>query len=151
MEIINFPNYLIYDDGRVWSKYNNIFLKPKTNRGGYKMVNLYNNGENKSYRVNRLVAIHYIANPDNKPFVDHISGDKLDNNINNLRWMTNIENCNAHQKIRSDNTSNHKNISYYKRHNNWQFTKIVFGQQYRKYFKTKNDALWYKFMFLLLH
>ena len=49
----------------------------------------------KRCRVHRLVAQAFIPNPDNLPVVDHISGDKLDNNVSNLRWVTQQENSQA--------------------------------------------------------
>jgi hypothetical protein len=44
-------------------------------------------------RINRLVAMTYLPNPENKPEVDHINKDnKYDNSVNNLRWVTSAEN-----------------------------------------------------------
>ena len=46
----------------------------------------------KNYFVHRLVAQTFIPNYDNKPCVDHIDGDKKNNHVNNLRWVTPSEN-----------------------------------------------------------
>lgn len=59
---------------------------------GYLYVHLYNNSKRKSIRVNRLVAQAFIPNPDNKPQVNHIDGDKLNNRVDNLEWVTREEN-----------------------------------------------------------
>lgn len=59
---------------------------------GYQTVNLYNNGFRKGYTVHRLVAMHFIPNPENKRCVNHINGDKTDNRVLNLEWATHSEN-----------------------------------------------------------
>tara|TARA_R110000803_G_scaffold124528_1_gene192274 strand:- start:370 stop:816 length:447 start_codon:yes stop_codon:yes gene_type:complete len=93
MEIVGYPNYIIYEDGRVWSKIGKgKFLKPGDNGCGYLYVHLYNGSKRKNMLIHRLVAMHYIPNPENKPEVDHKVRDTLNNNIKNLRWATKSEN-----------------------------------------------------------
>ncbi len=94
MEIEGYPNYLIYEDGKVWSKHRNRFLKQSmTSSGnGYLVQRLIKDGKQKWITIHRLVALHYIPNPDNKPCVDHINRIKKDNRVENLRWVTNSEN-----------------------------------------------------------
>jgi len=58
---------------------------------GYKAV-ILSNGLRKQFRINRLVAEAFIPNPDNKPEVNHIDGDKTNNHVNNLEWVTREEN-----------------------------------------------------------
>ena len=67
-------------------------MKQKTCAGVYKCVMLSKNGERKAYSVHRLVAQKYVPNPENKPQVNHIDGDKLNNHYTNLEWVTNAEN-----------------------------------------------------------
>ena len=59
---------------------------------GYHNVYLYKDKEKKGKRVNRLVAMAFIPNPLNKPQVNHIDGNKDNNNVWNLEWVTNKEN-----------------------------------------------------------
>ena len=97
MEIENYPNYLIYEDGRVWSKnYNKTkkgkFLKCTDDGKGYKRSRLYNKNGSKCLFVHRLIAQAFIPNPENKPFVDHINQVRDDNRVENLRWATVSEN-----------------------------------------------------------
>ena len=93
MEIKDYPDYLIYEDGMVYCKKSYKFIKNIVHKTGYLMISLYNNGKVKTKKIHRLVADHYIPNPDNKPQVDHIDQNKLNNNIENLRWVSNRENC----------------------------------------------------------
>lgn len=69
-------------------------LKPHPNGEGYPCVVLSKNSNQKTHRVHRLVAQAFIPNIDNKPCVDHINRNKLDNRVENLRWVTNQENMN---------------------------------------------------------
>tara|TARA_R110002167_G_scaffold91522_4_gene246344 strand:+ start:45 stop:497 length:453 start_codon:yes stop_codon:yes gene_type:complete len=109
MEIEGFPNYLIYSDGRVWTKKRERvkegFLKPNK-FNGYLHVVLCNNRKQKSFKIHRLVAIHYIPNPENKLFVDHINRVRDDNNIENLRWATKSENG-RNRTIKKDKKVSH--------------------------------------------
>jgi len=94
MEIQGYERYMIYEDGRVWSKWGKgRFLKPTpVNKKGYLGVCLCKDGKSITITIHRLIALHYIPNPENKPEVDHIDRDKQNNNIENLRWATRSEN-----------------------------------------------------------
>ena len=152
MDIQGYPDYLIYDDGRVWSRRrkgaNGRFLKPQKNRQGYHTVKLSREGKPKTLPVSRLVALHYIPNPENKAEVDHIDRNPLNNHVSNLRWATRQENCD-NIGMKNTNTSGHKNISYHKMNNRWRFQYNKRGRNVQKYFKTKQDAICFKFFFLL--
>ncbi len=93
MEIQNTNGkYLIYDDGKIFSNQSNRFIKPYIMNKGYCMIRLYDKKVLKRYTIHRLVALHYLPNPNNLPQVDHIDRDKTNNNVNNLRWVDNSEN-----------------------------------------------------------
>jgi hypothetical protein len=68
-------------------------LKQTVNRG-YSVVNLTVNGKQKVYRVHRLIAETFLDNPESKKEVDHIDGNRLNNCVANLRWVTSKENSN---------------------------------------------------------
>lgn len=93
VDIKDFEEYQITDDCRVWSKKRNKWLKPSTNQG-YWFVILCKEGKTYSRLIHRLVAEAFIPNPDNKPCIDHINGNRQDNSIENLRWCTYEENNN---------------------------------------------------------
>lgn len=94
--------YLVSSNGKVKSLYKrikfNVFaetiLKPSTDLRGYLQVVMYKNGKRTTRRIHRLVASAFLDNPKNKRTVNHINKNKLDNNVNNLEWMTDFENIN---------------------------------------------------------
>ena len=151
MNIQGYEDYIIYPDGDIYSRKVNRYLIIKPSKDGYKRSSLHKNGTRKGFLVHRLIALHYIDNPDNKPHIDHIDGNPLNNNVENLRWVTKQENDNAFRTIQSNNTSGIKNVSYDKTTNKWRYDKKIFGERIQKLFKTKQEALWFKFTFELLH
>ncbi len=87
--------YAVTADGEVWSYTDQIFMSPWVHNCGYLIVSLQENkdfGKQKNYRVHRLVAMTYIPNPEGKEEVDHINKNKMDNRVENLRWVTSAEN-----------------------------------------------------------
>lgn len=84
-------DYIVYHDGKVYSEVSERFLKPYLNSNGYLRYNLRVNGKKIRLYAHQLVAQTYISNPHNKPTVNHDNGEKLDNHIDNLSWMTYTE------------------------------------------------------------
>lgn len=70
--------------------------KQTLNRDGYPTVGLSQNGIEIKWKVHRLVAITFIANPHQKECIDHINAVRSDNRASNLRWCSRQENMNNH-------------------------------------------------------
>lgn len=91
--IPGFPGYHVTKNGDVYSmkcksgKRPEAFkLKPRLNGNGYYRIGLYKDGIKYERRLNRLVAMVYIPNPDNLPCVCHKDNNPLNNNVDNLYW-----------------------------------------------------------------
>jgi len=155
MDIVGQENYLIYSDGRIWSKKRSKwskgkFMKPRINKDGYFYLTLCNKGKQTTHKIHRLVALHYIPNPENKLYVDHINRIKTDNRLENLRWATNSENQ-QNKGIRKDNISGHQYISYHKQSKRWVFKKTINNKLTNVTSKSKRDVLCFKFAYLILN
>lgn len=101
LRIQGFPGYYITDSGYIYSrivdKYHNAQgrikkLNPFKSRNNYLIVRLCKEGKTYSKLVHRLVAEAFVANPFNKPEVNHIDGDTLNNCVKNLEFCTKSEN-----------------------------------------------------------
>lgn len=93
--------YVIYDDGKIISLRTNKELSPSINKAGYKYVHLRDeNGIDKKFLLHKLVADNFLIKPEptKKLIIDHRNGNKTDNTVQNLQWITYSENtCNAHK------------------------------------------------------
>ena len=84
-------DYSVSTEGEVRKDTTNYILS-QSSQQDYKFVTLLINGQQKRMRVHRMVAMTFIENPDNKPYVNHINGIRYDNNVENLEWVTQSEN-----------------------------------------------------------
>lgn len=95
MRILN--DYDIDEWGNVYSYISNKYLKPYLDKDGYLCITIHS----KHYKIHRLVGENYLNNPYDKPCIDHIDRNKLNNHYSNLRYVTPKENSN------NINTINH--------------------------------------------
>lgn len=80
--------YAVTEDGKVYSYYKKGFMKTRTQRDGYLLVNLCIQGKQKTFQLHRLIALAFLDNPDDLPQVNHKNGDKTDNRVENLEWCS---------------------------------------------------------------
>lgn len=92
--------YEISSNGEIYSLTKRVILRSHIGRSGYAEVRMKKNGKVKHENIHRLLALNFIPNPLNKPCVDHIDGNKLNNSLDNLRWCSHKENSNNPNAIR---------------------------------------------------
>lgn len=90
---MKYGNYLIEENGSIFSLLTNEYLKPIKKESGYYQITLYNN-PTETWTMHRLMATLFIPNPDNKPCVGHKDCDRGNNTVDNLYWCTYPENNN---------------------------------------------------------
>ena len=83
--------YKISNTGKVYSLITHKIMAGNL-RSGYKNVQLSKNGSRKNFQIHRLVAVHFIDNPNNLPIVNHIDYCRTNNSVENLEWVTQKEN-----------------------------------------------------------
>ena len=150
VQIPDFPGYFINKNGEILSK-----MKCKTGRirktylnpiRGYYTVGLRNDNKPKPQEIHRLLALTFIANPENLPCVDHIDRCKTNNKLENLRWASSATNRQNSKKC-FNNKSGYKHIHLWinKRNNTYYIFKIIKnGKLHRKYLKTIEEAIKYR-------
>ena len=118
--ILGFPNYEVSNLGNIWNTKTGYVLSTKSkDKDGYVKISLYICGRAYYKRLHILVAMTFLENPENRPCVDHINGDKADNRLVNLRFATIKENA-QNTNISPRNTSGIKGVSFNKINGKWK-------------------------------
>lgn len=121
-----------------YRKYKSRLIKPDMIKG-YKRVK-FSDSTISRITVHRLVAIHFIPNPENKPHVNHINTIRTDNRVENLEWVTHRENM-CHKSVLSNNSTEYIGVSFVKGMNRYQTSVFFNGKKhYLGSFKDKIDA-----------
>ena len=140
-DIIGFTNYMINENGEVYSKGRKNLMKIQQPRG-YKSVKLRK--DNKSYckTIHRLLGLQYLPNPNNKPCIDHLNRNKSDNSLSNLRWATYNENAkNRTSKINSTSRFTGVRKTTNNKKNPYRAETTHLGKKYNiGYYKTEEEG-----------
>lgn len=140
-KITGFENYEISNQGQVRSLHykKERIMKQQVCRLGYYRVRIYGSPQKwTDFTVHRLVALHFIPNPEMRIEVDHIDRNKANNMVSNLRWVTKSENIN-NTPARKNNKLGEKNIC--KNRNGFVVHNTIDGIKKSKYFGTLEDAV----------
>lgn len=119
---------------------NERILKTDKTKKGYLLVTLSANGINIKHSVHRLVALAFINNNNNKPQVNHIDGNRSNNNVNNLEWVSRRENV-SHGVRNRKTSSKYIGVTYRKDSNSWGVSLSIYGKnKYLGVFNNEYDA-----------
>lgn len=119
-------------------------LKPSINEHGYKYVQLWKDNKGKTYKVHQIVAMCFLGHKrcKHEAIVDHIDGDKLNNNYKNLRIVTHRENLTTcFVKNKHTHSSQHAGVSYHASRKKWSASiRIKNKHTFLGRFKTEIEA-----------
>lgn len=138
-QINGYNNYYIYDNGDVLNISTNKILKGSIGENGYKYYRLSKNNNKTMFYAHRLVAEHFLENPNLLPIVNHKDGNKLNNQLSNLEWVSYSENTkHAHDNNLIKQVSKRE---YYKEDlENEQWKKIYdYNYSISTYGRVRND------------
>ena len=99
----------VNEEGQVRNDETGKFLKG-TILHTYRYINFRWNHRQKNKSVHRLVAEAFLPNPDNLPYVHHIDGDRLNNRLENLRWVSEAENSQESKTLRTQEKQSQEDI-----------------------------------------
>ena len=131
--------YQINKKGEIRNKKRNNIMKPGNNKG-YLQIGLTKNGKQLKYYIHRLLGIQFIDNPNNFNLIDHIDINKLNNNLENLRWINKSGNCRNIIK-RKDCSSIYRGVYCDKGNKKWRADIRIDGKlKYLGSFDNEEDA-----------
>jgi hypothetical protein len=147
---INFPCYIFYTNGDIYSlpssrkkHHNGRLMRPVFN-GRYNQVGLSDkNKKTKTITIHKIISEVFLGERPRALVVDHIDGNKFNNKLKNLRYISPQHNVARKIKLNSRNSSGYRGLFYLTKKKRWvvkirEHQKIIFAS---KHFKLKKDAI----------
>ena len=103
------PTYLISNTGKVYSSKSNVVMKTRLDRYGYSRLSIWVDKNIKTYCIHKLVATYFIPNLHNLETVNHKDGNKQNNSITNLEWLSSPDNVKHAYKNGISNSTGESN------------------------------------------
>ena len=127
--IPDYPDYVAFENGNVYSKRRHRLMRPSKKKTGYYELAMYNSNGVKYFSVHRIIAELFIEKPKGAEEVNHINGNKSDNSAKNLEWVTHGNNLkHAYEtKLREQDVSPKKVVAI----SITDGTRLVFKSIYR--------------------
>ena len=116
--IDGYDNYEISSHGRVRNNRTSRILKTRTDKDGYKIIDLTKDKQRKTNKIHRLIAFAFLEKTDEQTEVDHIDHSRSNNMVNNLRWVSRSENC-RNKTRQHNNQSGTSGVHFQKSINSW--------------------------------
>lgn len=144
-EIRDIPSYeglyAVTSSGRIWSYPKQIgfrrgkgsWRKLDLHKAGYLQVILQKDGKLENLLLHRIMALTWIPNPDNLPEINHKDGNKINNRILNLEWVTSRQNMHHSTLIglqHKNRASSYINVSLRKDNNMWVSRLLISGKRH---------------------
>jgi len=112
-------HYLVSNYGKIKNAKSQKILKPRIDRYGYIYYGFLKNGIHKQINIHRVVALSFLPNDNIKNQVNHIDGDKTNNNVLNLEWVSYIENA-SHRSKKMHKSSKFLGVTFNKNEQKWK-------------------------------
>jgi hypothetical protein len=142
--IPNYENYSISNNGNLINNKSNQELKTYIAGSGYKYCRIINQFGYKKTTIHNLVCLVFLGERPNDYQIDHIDRNKLNNNINNLRYVSvseNLSNRNVRLQARRNKKDEFYNIQTIKKKGVFEGYSVVIKQIYYGFFKNIEDAI----------
>jgi hypothetical protein len=140
-DIPGYPGYKASSLGRIQGSTGRILKIHPNCQDGYLQITLsYGRSEKYSVTIHKLIALAFLPpKPHPKWQIDHIDQNKLNNNVDNLRWVCQEDNQ-VNRGARKDCISGVKGLSWHSIHNSWRCVITRYGKTHERHFKERSDA-----------